>query len=144
MPVVTRKRNRSDASDLPVPACKKFKSISPEPAAQMLEDDEIDLQEDTDGQTRWIDSTTRVMTVQYKAAGRGKKENFRNKKDTLMRKADVLSYESGAEILVLVHQPQHNRWHYYVTPSASNWLTDVVKPLVCIYLSTQLLLLIRV
>lgn len=60
---------------------------------------------------RYMNKTHRVLTVPYKAYSRGKKENFKKKKDTIFKKANIVADESGAGVLVLMYQSHIQKWH---------------------------------
>jgi hypothetical protein len=76
----------------------------------------------------------RRIEPKYSKSGRGRKEAFRCRKDTLFRKSQELATATGAQVLTLVYQPHRGQYHVFTSSDGSEvtWpfdLDDFVSPL---------------
>lgn len=62
---------------------------------------------------KWEGQVRRLSNSTYKLSGRGKKENFKKKKDVIFQKNDTLARESGAHIVQFIYQEHLKRYHLY-------------------------------
>jgi len=57
---------------------------------------------------------TRILPATYKSAGRGKKEAFKNRRDTVLRKGHMLAKEFEVSLYQLIYNPRRDEWNVLV------------------------------